>query len=64
MPTSFPEQKTATKRNLEKQPPYAAVSVQTKPQHMVVFSSLEIVLLYNGVLIVYFILLDAAGQHY
>ena len=71
MPTSFPALKTATKPNLENQPPYAAVSVRTEPQHMVVFLTLEIVLLsqgmknrFRGILIVYFVLLDAAGQHY
>lgn len=45
MLTSFPALKTATKPNLENQPPYAAVSDSMKPQHMVVFSTLEIVLL-------------------
>ena len=71
MPTSFPSLKTATKPKLENRPPYAAVSVQTEPQHMVVFLPLEKVLLLQGmdnprlqgILIVYFVLLDAAGQH-
>ena len=35
--------KTATKPNLENQPPYAAVSVLKKPQHVVVLLSIEIV---------------------
>ena len=41
MPTSFPPLKTATKPNFENQPPYAAVSNLMKPQHMVVFLTLE-----------------------
>ena len=45
MPTSFLALKTATKANLENQTPYAAVSVRTEPQHMVVFLTLEKVLL-------------------
>ena len=45
IPPSFPTLKTATNPNLENQPPYAAVSVLIKPQHMVVFLSLEIVTL-------------------
>ena len=49
MPTSFVTPKTAAKPSLENQPPYAAVSVSTKPLHMVVFLSLEIVLLSQGV---------------
>ena len=44
MPTSFSALKTATKPNLENYPPYAAVSTLMKPQHMVAFLSLEIVL--------------------
>ena len=43
MPTTFSALKTATKPNLENQPPYAAVFVWAKPQHMVVFLTLEIV---------------------
>jgi hypothetical protein len=37
MPTSFTALKTAGKPKLKNQPPYAAVSVSMKPQHMVVF---------------------------
>ena len=48
MPTSFSPLKTATKPNLENQPPYAAVSVRTEPQHMVVFLTFEIVSLPLG----------------
>jgi len=44
MPTSFSALKTATKPNLENYPPYAAVSTLMKPQHMVAFLRLEIVL--------------------
>ena len=44
VPSSFPPLKTATKPNLKNQPPYAAVSTPTKPLHMVVFSSLKVVL--------------------
>lgn len=70
MPTLFPALKTATKPNSENQPPYAVVSALRKPQHMVVFLSLEIVFAPQGmknprfqrILIVYFVLLDAARQ--
>ena len=44
MPTSFSALKTAAKPNIENQPPYAAVSTLMKPQHMVAFLSLEIIL--------------------
>ena len=49
MPTSFSALKTAAKPNLENQPPYAAVFVLVKPQHMVVFLSSEIVLPPQGI---------------
>ena len=45
MPTTFSVLKTATKPKLKNQPPYAAVSASKKPQHMVVFLTLEIVLI-------------------
>jgi len=48
MPTLFSALKSATKPKLENQPPYDAVSVSTKPLHMVVFLTLEIVLLPQG----------------
>ena len=48
MPTSFSGPKTATKPNPENQPPYAAVSARTKPQHMVVFSNFELASLPQG----------------
>ena len=48
MPSSFQTLKTATKPNLENQPPYAAVFVLAKPQYMVVFLSFKIVLSPQG----------------
>ena len=41
--SSLPMLKTAAKPNFENQPPYVAVFNLSKPQHMVVFLSLEIV---------------------
>ena len=44
MPTSLRALKTAAKPNLENQPPYAAVSMTTKTQYMVVSFSFKIIL--------------------
>jgi len=41
MPTSFSLLKTATNPNFKNQPTYAVVSALWKPQHMLVFLTLE-----------------------
>jgi hypothetical protein len=63
MPTSFSALKTAAKPNLESEPPYV---VETYLRETTIYGGIlspEKVLTSPRGLIVYFVLLDAVGQH-